>query len=313
MKVCNVWIFNVGRGLASAIKTPNGKWMMFDLGSSSEFCPVESFMLDKLKTAPIKNDKKSISQLVISHPHDDHMLSIKEFDKNIYPELLTVPNDNDGQLDKYKVEWDRIDNQRQDLTKYLRDKMLPGRQPPLKAASDDGSDGFVFKIYYLPPGDCINNDNLLNGNYPNNISIMARLNYKGNVILFGGDMMKDGMDELIDKDTNFKNDLQKYGVDFYITPHHGLRSSFSTTVFSSMRGGKSGLNIISERPTSGDSNHIVDERYGSEDYSTGHIVHFNGKRELKRKIRSSVVGHIRISLFEDKKTLVVCGDDCLKF
>lgn len=313
MKVCNIWIFDVGRGLSSVIKTPNGKWIMFDLGSNSDFCPVNSFMLENLKHAQVVEGKRQISQLIISHPHDDHMSAIEEFHKHIHPDLITVPNDNNPQDQKMKIDWERIDNQSQDLTKYLREKLLKGRQPPLRPATDDGSDGFVFKIYYLPPGDCVDNENLDNSNYTNNVSIVARLNYKGRVTLFGGDMMKDGMSELLGSDVNFKNDLDKFGVDFFIAPHHGLRSSFSTDVFSAMKGSKSSLNIISEKQTKGDSNQIVDERYSYEDYSSGHEVHINGKREKKRKIRTSKVGHIRISIFENGKTVVDTGEDCLRY
>jgi len=188
--------------------------------------------------------------------------------------------------------------------------MLPGRTPPLRATQDDDTDGFIFKIYYLKPETCETHKNLSSQNYTNNLSIIARLNYKGNVVLFCGDMMKDGMDQIL-KESNLKSDLSKYGVNFLIVPHHGLRSSFSTDLFSAMRGGKTKLNIISERLTSEESKEQIDDRYSHEDYATGHYVHIEGRREYRRRIKTSNVGHTRITLFENKESMVFTGPNVL--
>jgi len=316
MKVCKIWIFDVGRGFASAIKTPAGKWISIDLGTSEEFNPISDFTLPHLRKGHHNknNGKYSISQQIITHPHNDHMTAIKDFDKNVHPGLLTVPNDIDhkAQPPKGKVNWDLITNQSDDLTKYLRNNMFPGRQPPLRATEDDTSKGFVFKIYYILPGICEEDKELSKSNYTNNISIMARLNYKGNVVLFCGDMMKDGMSKILDMRNGLSDALTKYGVNFLVAPHHGLRSSFSTDLFSAMKGNKThGLNIIPERPTHKGSNEIVDDRYSRKEYCKGHKVIINGKSEMKRQLRTSAVGHIRLDLFEDGRSLVVAGSNAL--
>lgn len=310
MKLCTIWIFDVGRGLCAAIRTPSGKWIMIDLGSDDAFCPVKDFLLKHL-SKPDDDGRYRISQLIISHPHNDHLSAIKEFDTNVNPSLLTVPNDNVGQDDEYKINWDLITNQDAELTDYLRENMLKGRNPPLKATTDEVADKFWFKIYYLKPGICEDSADLEKQNYTNNLSIIVRLNYKGKVILFCGDMMKDGMAKLL-IDTALGNDLAKTGVDFLVAPHHGLKSSFSTELFAAMKGGKPQLNIISERLTSTDSNEQVDDRYASSDYSIGHYVHTSGKREKKNRIKTSAVGHVRIALREDGQTMVVTGPSALQ-
>lgn len=312
MQLCNIWIFDVGRGFVSAIRTPAGKWIMIDLGASSDFNPVTDFMLKKLLVTN-QEKKRPISQLLITHPHNDHLTAIEEFDKHIWPSLLTVPNDinHKNQPPKGKINWDLVTNQSDELTNYLREKMFPRRAPPLRATMDDQSDGFYFKIYYLLPGICEEDPELLKANYTNNLSIMARLNYKGKVILFCGDMMKDGMSKILEHD-HPKTALKNYGVDFLIAPHHGLRSSFSTELFAAMKGGKTrGLNIICERQTRKSSNEIVDERYGHRDYSLGHDVVINGEKVRKRKIRTSVVGHIRITIYDNKRCRIVAGPNAL--
>lgn len=316
MKACKIWLFDIGRGVCSAIKTPAGKWIMIDLGSSSEFNPVYDFLIPKIKNGNLStaDNKYVISQLILSHPHDDHMTCIEDFHIKIYPSLFTTPNDIDheDQPRHGKINWSLVTNPSDDLTKILRNKMFPRRQPPLKATKDDKTKGFVFKIYYLLPGICETDSELKKANYTNNCSIMARLNYRGNVVLFCGDMMKDGMAKIIKSDSALKNDLMKYGVDFLITPHHGLRSAFSTDLFTTIKGNKTrGLNIIPEKPTKDGSNEIVDTRYGSSNYCKGHIVLNKGKRHRKNMLKTSTFGHIRIDIFANKQTRVVSGDNAL--
>jgi len=308
MKTCDVWVFHVGRGVAGAIRTPVGKWIMIDLGVSSDFCPVDDFLLNYLPREK-EDDRRNLEQLIISHPHNDHMTALKRFDENYYPGLLTVPNDNDGQNEEKKVNWERIQNPNDELTNYLREEMLPGRKPPL-VATKDSNEGFNFEIFYLDPHVCENDEVLSTTNYANNISIVARVYYKGSVVLFAGDMMKDGMKKIIDT-TGLGKRLENSGVHFLVAPHHGLRSSFSVDLFTKMKGGKPALNIISEKETISDSNEIVDERYGKEAYASGHKVQINGESKFKRKIRTSVVGHIHMRLFENGNRLVTTGDGVL--
>lgn len=316
MKACRIWIFDIGRGFASAILTPNGKWILIDLGAKDDFNPVSDFIIPKLKAQKVtknKDNKYLISQLIITHPHNDHMTTIEEFDKHIYPSLLTVPNDVEHQKQPAggKVNWKLIKNPTEELTDYLRKNMFPHREPPLRPTEDDKSKGFIFRIYYLLPSVCENDKDLSQANYANNISVVVRLNYKGNVVLFCGDMMKDGMSKLLSSNKAFRNSSSNYGVDYLIAPHHGLRSSFSTELFQTFKDGKTrALNIISERPTRKDSNEIVDDRYGNVEYCLGrNNLRRNGR--TVRHVRTSVAGHIRIILFESGRSRVTLGDSAL--
>ncbi len=313
MKSCNIWIFDVGHGFAAAILTPAGKWIVIDLGASDDFNPVTDFLLTK-KLVKFKDGRKEISQLILSHPHNDHMTCIKVFKKHIHPAYLTVPNDIDheNQPSGCKVNWDLVTNQSDDLTNFLRDKMFPDRRPPLIPSPDDRTNGFRFEIYYLPPELCENDDNLTKANYTNNLSILARLYYMKNIVLFTGDMMKDGMEKILQINDKIRSELKKVGVDFLIAPHHGLRSAFSTRLFSAMKDGKTrGLNIISQRPTSAGSTGQVDDRYGSDEFCEGHNVIINGEQKRRHRISTSASGHIRIRLYENGNSVVVAGKSAL--
>lgn len=306
----------MGRGFSSLIKTPRAKWIMIDLGASDDFNPVIDFLAPRLKAqkGEKKEDKYVISQLIITHPHDDHMACIRDFDKHIYPLLLTVPNnvDHPKQPNGCKVNWSLIKNPSDDLTNYLCQRMLPGREPPLRATKDDDSSGFYFKINYLKPQVCEKDDDLSRSNYANNISIMVRLNYKGNVVLFCGDIMKDGMIKIIELNQALRAALSGNGIDYLVAPHHGLRSSFPVELFNAMKDKRTrSLNIISERPTRKDSDEIVDDRYDRPEYCLG-INNLKRNSGTKvRHVRTSASGHICIILFESKRSHVTLGDKAL--
>lgn len=111
--------------------------------------------------------------------------------------------------------------------------------------------------------------------YTNNISIATYI-YEGYGILFPGDLQEKGMDALLNGKVNnhqgkaLKNQLKAFGVDFLVTPHHGLRSSFSTELFKSMKGGKTKrLNIIPEKVTKPGDVRQVDSRYSTSEYCEG--------------------------------------------
>lgn len=258
-------IFNVGGALSTYIET-NGQKIIVDLGKNSDFSPTENFLLPYFKKKYPKNTqgKYGIDQLIISHPHNDHISDIINFDKYFHAALLTTPNDNKGMPDNEKLNWELISNPTEDYVKYLRDKMLPGRQPPLKSSNPTN----LF-IYYIKPSVCEKSDKLASANYSNNVSICTYIRINGHKVLLPGDLMKDGMEYLIDNDSGFRNKI-KEGVDFLIAPHHGLKSSFSTKLYDKMQNNKTKrLHIVSEKPSSSDTNRVVDTRYSTSDYCQG--------------------------------------------
>jgi beta-lactamase superfamily II metal-dependent hydrolase len=259
-------IFNVGGGLSSYIEIDEKK-ILVDIGNSSDFSPIDNFLIPlfkKRKESKNGNEKYLISQLVMSHPHNDHISNIQEFHKEFYADLITTPNDNDGMPNAEKINWSLVDNPTDKYVKYLRYTVLPGRKPPLKSFDED-----YLKIFYLKSLQCEKSPYLEKKNYTNNLSISVFLFINGSRILMPGDLMKDGFTYLIEHNQAFKNELES-GVDYLIAPHHGLKSSFSTDLFTTMKNSKTKrLNIISEGPSSEDSDREIDSRYSSTDYCEG--------------------------------------------
>jgi len=157
-----------------------------------------------------------------------------------------------------------VKNPKEEYVKYLRDKMLQERNPPLKSCTDSN----VF-LYYIPPKECENNKNLEAQNYTNNLSLCVLIRDGNEQILFPGDLMKDGMEFIIKHNSSLRNKL-KDGISILIAPHHGLKSSFSTYLFQHIKNEKTyRLNIVSEKITTPDSNRVVDTRYSSTDFCQG--------------------------------------------
>jgi len=279
-------IFNVGGALSTYIEF-DGKKLLIDIGKSEDFNPITDFLIPlyKKRNSILTNNKYSLDQLIISHPHNDHMSAISDFNDSFSPQLLTCPNDNIGMPEDEKINWDLVDNN--DDTIKLKN-MLIGRTPPL--CSTDTKNQI---IYYIPPKKVEKNNDLSNESYCNNISIVVYIRINGTKIFLPGDIQKLGMEYLINNNTSFRNILGE-GVDILIAPHHGLRSSFSVEMFNKIKNNKTRcLNIISEKVTTADSNRQVDSRYSSEEYCEGDN-NFSTKTDFVYQ-KKTTGGHIFIN------------------
>lgn len=257
-------IFNVG-GALSIYTEFDDKKLLVDIGKSSDFNPVTDFLSPLFIkrgdiTDPLYDNKYKLDQLVISHPHNDHISALSDFREHFHPDLLTCPNDNEGMEASHMINWDLFEES--ESIKVLKE-MLVGRKPPLRATSDQNE--FIF---YLPPVDVENDEELTKESYCNNIGIVVFLIVNGQRVFMPADLQKIGMEELIESNYSLKNKLRG-GVDVLITPHHGLRSSFSTILFDHMKNTKTRcLNIVSEKVNTSD-NREVDSRYSASDYCDG--------------------------------------------
>lgn len=256
-------VFNVGGALSTYVEFDN-KTLLVDVGKNRDFNPITDFLLPLYKERNIERiSKYHIDQLLISHPHKDHISAIEDFDEYFYPKLLTTPNDNDGMEQNELINWKKVGNEDDASIIKLRE-MLKERQPPLRVASDQNE-----FIYYLAPKEVEGNAMLTSESYCNNISIVVFLIINGYRVFFPGDIQKEGMKNIIDKNHSLKNKLKR-GVDVLVAPHHGLRSSFSTYLFDNIKDNKiRSINIISEKVNNPDEAREIDTRYSSADYCKG--------------------------------------------
>lgn len=242
------------------------KKIVIDLGKSSSFSPVNDFLLPLFKKrGEVKyyEDKYYLSQVFISHPHQDHISDLSDLDKHFYIDLYTTPNDLTKGADAHRknVNWNLVDDPDGADVKKIKE-VYKGRQLPLRVSLPS-----KMTLGYIYPGDVEDNETLTNESYTNNISLVLYI-HAGYKILFAADVQKEGMKQLLEDDKELKKKIGQ-GVDFLVCPHHGLRSSFSTELFDAMKDGKTKkLNIVSEKSATDDKRN-VDSRYSSTDYCEG--------------------------------------------
>lgn len=257
-----VVVFNVGPALSAYVEMGDKK-IVVDLGTGNDFSPVNDFLIPLFEKRQGKKDGKySIDQLILSHPHKDHISDLEAMNEKFAFTLYTTPNDLSGEEEKHKnVNWDLVDDPDSDEVKKVKE-VYKGRRLPLTV-----SDPSKMTIGYIYPGWVEDNETLKKESYTNNISIVLYL-HSGYSVFFAADIQKEGMKKLLEDNPGLKRKIMQ-GVDFLVCPHHGLRSSFSTDLFSAMKGGKTRkLNIVSEK-ANGDDNRNVDSRYSSAEYCEG--------------------------------------------
>lgn len=264
-------VFNVGGALSVYLETED-KRILVDIGKSETFNPTQDFLLPlyRKRRYSKKDNKYEIDQLIISHPHMDHISGICDFDSFFSPKLLTCPNDKKENPEDDKVDMSKFDVNSKELRR-LR-KMYEGRSLPLVTTINNNTGLDKQYLLWLKPGDVAQNPSLTsNGEcYQNNISLVNLFVVNGHRILLPGDIMKNGMKLLLKENPEIVADFKKHHLCILVAPHHGLRSAFSTELFSVIKDNKTRcLNIISEKEHNSDDNREVDCRYYESDYCMG--------------------------------------------
>lgn len=284
-----IWIFNVGRGFSSFIKTPHNYGVMVDCGRTDDFAPFEDVIKKRLLNLVDCIKDRKLAQVIITHPHSDHCLEIKEILTSASPYLLTSPHANQKERDERNyVNWDLVDNPEYSLDSItILKKELNNRQPPLKAYLDDIDviiPGFEMKIFFIPPRFC--EYDLPKNDYCNNLSIITYMKLGNNSILFMGDLMPSGCEYLLSNNKDFRSIIEG-GISVFVAPHHGLESAFYKPVFDAMPSGKvEYVNIISDKISNQSGIGTTDKRYLSSILAHG----YHGKYSFSTKND----GHIRI-------------------
>lgn len=275
----DLWIFNIGRGLCVSVRTPNNYLILLDCGHSQEFSPIQ--WLGKQQWTPYEGHQ--LTKLIVSHPHLDHISDIERVSETLPPGIIKRRKD---------LNWDRVTSGGSGDTspvKHFRETYLPPRTTYTETASDpDWGQGFQFKYYQLGI-DKVAEVSSTDSSYVNNSSCVITIKYNGYCFVLNGDIESEGMVALLNESQNLRNDISS-GVHFYLTPHHGHTSSFSSEWFN-IAGPTKILNIASERrkrPGESDSMTNVDSRYSQENYCLGQ------NNERRRMISTKSDGHLRI-------------------
>ncbi len=87
MVTLQMFIFNVDRGFSCFIRSPTNETLMVDCGCREDFSPAE-YIYENLLLQSEKNNVYKITQLVVSHPHDDHINDVTQVHEILHPNML---------------------------------------------------------------------------------------------------------------------------------------------------------------------------------------------------------------------------------
>lgn len=209
----SIVIWDVQHGSAAYIKTPNGKHIVIDLGVGDTSEGSETFSpLSCLRAREVKQ----LDEVIITHPHRDHLDDIFEFD-NLNPRVLRRPK----HLSEQEIREGNRPGDSRILDKYLEisnrfSQPVPQQNDPENA---DNNGGVVITTF--TPTDCSKSQ-------LNNHSIITFLSYASTTICIPGDNESPAWCELISKQA-FRNLLKSTSI--LIAPHHGREAGYCSDVF----------------------------------------------------------------------------------
>jgi len=209
-------VYDVQHGSASYMKTPVEKHIMFDLGTGS--------IKDRnLTFSPLLNLKNKwrvmqLDEVVITHPHRDHIDDIFNFD-TLSPRILHRPK----HLTEADIRGDsrNASGEQKKIDKYLEihnryNTPVPAGENPTLAANN-GNVEFKFFTPTQCPRDNINNH-----------SIVTVVTYLGVKLLIPGDNEEKSWQDLLAR-KDFVEAIK--GTTVMLASHHGRENGFCPDLF----------------------------------------------------------------------------------
>ncbi|MEW6171847.1 MAG: DNA internalization-related competence protein ComEC/Rec2 [Bacillota bacterium] len=189
---------DVGQGDCSLVRTPGGGTILIDTGGMPGELTGKTAegmgmrVVRYLRRAGVRR----LDVLVLTHPHEDHCGGARAVVERLPVKLVVVPPIERGVDEAYDHLIDLI--KKKGITVSVASAGDSIRVDPAVAISVLGP----FLPLSREPEDF------------NNESVVLRMNYKGNTILFAGDVQEEGQRRLLQYGTDLKSDVLK-------VPHHG--------------------------------------------------------------------------------------------
>jgi len=271
-------IWDVQHGSATYIRTPTPKHIVCDLGIGSYVSNDRSF--SPLLHLKHKYDVTQLDEVIITHPHCDHLDDIVHFD-TLDPRVLHRPN----HLTNEEV-WAGNQNADPDtINKYLEvndryNRPVSDEDNP-NLPNNNGGVNFQFFV----SKDC-SRSNL------NNHSVVTIISYEDCKVLLPGDNEPPSWHELLDME-DFVEAIK--GMDVLVAPHHGRESGFRSDLFSYF---KPKLTVISDGRFCDSS---ATSRYSQ--VTQGWTVHRRNGQDTQRKcVTTRADGVVKIDMGRNQES-----------
>lgn len=265
--------WDVQHGSAAYIKTPNGKHIVIDLGDGVTGNEDDKF--SPLLSLRYEHNVTKIDQLIITHPHRDHIDDIAHV-SSFAPTTFHRPK----WLSEQEI---RAGNRQQDADKLAHYFRLDQRytanvSPDTTLEVPQNWGGVHFKMFYTSDAPRTN---------LNNHSLVTLVEYAQSKILIPGDNEAESWKRLLQR-ADFRAELSS--VDILVASHHGRQNGYCPEMFEKglLR---PKLTIISDSRF-GDTS--ATGRYGEK--TTGWLVHYpDGTSEKRKCVTTRCDGRIHVS------------------
>lgn len=238
-----IWFLDVGHGDCAYIQLPNGGRMMIDCGGGGNSWPSRMLKYYKVtkdqSPVPIPEIKSNygIDNLVITHPHGDHLSDITSIYDDIGFYLLTG-----GYRDFIdKIGIDKIDYKKRGQDAAIKFVEIVKEHSGDYVLSRDrvaasAPECIVTKKRFISYEDNVD---------LNDISWLVSLEIGGRKVLFSGDLTAAGVNRILTSNRADEFKLFVKGTTIIKVPHHGRENGCSKEMFDAF-GAKPLLCILSD-------------------------------------------------------------------
>lgn len=281
------YLFNVDHGQCAALRLPNGRWCIFDLGSTSTFSPVRWIVANDPSTlaAQALGGQPNFRFLkgTVSHLHGDHLADYTNLIRQGPAVLTTVGADHQYLQDSYAT------CSNEGVKASVREFTQHYSELPLVQGFPDYGGASIAELS-LPVAIARELGGDANARV-NNASIVTRICVHGNTILLCGDVQGDAWDAVLTSDWRDRQHWVNHvsNVDILVAPHHGHTSGYSIAL---LRLSKPIVVLVSAR--SRDTN--VDNRYSQSPVRGMTIDWQDGAQTTHSYISTRDKGHIRVDI-----------------
>ena len=285
------YLFDVDHGQSAALRLPNNRWCIFDVGNTDGFSPVEWIARREpfprtttILTSLLGSVSFRFLKATVSHFHGDHLADWQNLIK-YSPEFIRTVN-----FDKEYL------NDCMDSNTSQSSPLVTGFAQHVNS-NFSGSitpnyGGTIIKELSLP----VNIARQIGGNANNrvnNASIITRIDIYGNSILLCGDMENDAWNEIINNQGQYGAMWSPFlsNIDILVAPHHGHKTGFSIDLLNLAKPSVVLISVVSKDPN-------VDSRYSQ--FPVRGIT-LNGTEYKSFTTRQK--GHIKVTISPPKSLL----------
>lgn len=289
------YLFDVGVGQAAALKSPNGKWCVFDVGKSGSFSPVSWIVGQGRMSSAIGSILTGTTaptfhffKATFSHYHGDHLGDVSALIRTGTDYFRAVHHDQPYLQDCYATcSYE---------SKAIVNSAVAYAQAVFGSTwviPDYG--GVTIRELSLPVEIARGLGGDANSRV-NNASIVTRIDVYSNSILICGDVEKEAWDAIIADQGEYGKTWRPFlsTIDIMVAPHHGHKSGYSIDLLNHAKPAVVLMSVQSKNPN-------VDSRYSREPVRGIRIGN-----DSYSYISTRQKGHIKIS-FEPPKTILGKG------